>query len=154
MKFSAATATALSTIAMAGALRAQPGPTPNRVFACSLGAKSVSVTASGDQLTYSFGTVAHTELRIVASASRKNVFFRTDRYAGPQQQLRFVNGDYSYIVYSMAGNAETEAQSVSRLVVTRNGKRIADMPCSIYSEFGVGFDYGTLPRDTESDSAM
>ncbi|RYY07217.1 MAG: hypothetical protein EON55_21900, partial [Alphaproteobacteria bacterium] len=141
MKFVAASATALSIIATAGALRAEPGTASHRVFACALGAKSVSVTASGNQLVYSFGTAAHTELRVVASASRKNVFFRTDRYAGPQQQLRFVNGAYSYIVYSMAGNAETEAQSVSGLVVTKDGKKVADMPCSTYSELGGGFDY-------------
>ena len=81
-----------SVTAMAAAAKAQPAGAPHQVFACALGSKSVSVTASGDQLTYTFGTPARTELRIVGSASRRNLFFRADRYAGPEQQLRFVAG--------------------------------------------------------------
>ena len=111
-------------------VRAQPRGVPQRVFACSLGRKSVTVTAAGSKLIYSFGTPAHTELQVVASAKRGNVFYRWDIYDSPEQQLRFVAGPYSYI------------------------RRVVDMPCSPDAEFGAGFDYSTLPEDTESNSAM
>ena len=110
--------------------RAHPQDAPQRVFACSLGRKSVPVTAAGPQLTYSFGTAARTELHIVASAKRGNVFYRSDIYASPEQQLRFVAGPYSYIVYSMDGDPRKDAKAISGLLVAKDGKRVADMPCS------------------------
>jgi hypothetical protein len=135
-------------------VRAQPRGAAQRVFACSLGRKSVSVTAAGPRLTYSFGTAAHTELRIVASAKRGNVFYRADIYDSPEQQLRFVAGPYSYVLYSLEGNPRKDAKASAGLVVTKDGKRVADMSCSGYAEFGAHFDYSALPQDTESYSAM
>ena len=41
---------------IASPVRAQSASRPQRVFACPLGKKSVSVTAVGDQLIYRFGT--------------------------------------------------------------------------------------------------
>ena len=63
-------------------------------------------------------------------------------------------GPYSYIVYSMDGDPRKDAKAISGLLVAKDGKRVADMPCSPHAEFGVGFDYSALPQDTESNSAM
>lgn len=127
---------------------------PQSVFTCSLGKKTVSVTATGSQLFYKFGTPFNVEMSIVASAQRDNVFYREARYAGLEQQLRFLNGHYSYIVYDMEGNAETGVSPMSGLVVMRGTTVIADMSCRHYAEFGPGFDYDSLPQDTEQYSAM
>jgi hypothetical protein len=127
---------------------------PQPVFACSLGKKSVSVTAQGDQLTYTFGTKAKTEMSIVGSADQKNVLYRQARYAGMEHQLRFVNGDYSYIVYNMEGNGRSGASASSGLVVMKGTETVADMHCAHYAEFGLGFDLSSLPEDTDDYSAM
>ena len=147
-------ATMVSATVMAAAATAQPASASHNVFACALGGKSVSVTAAGNQLTYSFGTREHTELRIVASASRGNVFFFSGYYAGLEQQLRFVAGPYSYTVYSAGGNAKTGSHPIAGLVVTKDGKQVADLPCSTYAELDGSFNYGSLPQDTEDHSAM
>ena len=68
--------------------------------------------------------------------------------------MRFVAGPYSYTIYSMEGNARTDARAVSGLVVTKGNKRLADMPCTSYAEFGADFDYASLPEDTKENSAM
>jgi hypothetical protein len=132
---------------------AQP-TAPQRVFACALGKKSVSVTAEGDRLTYTFGTAAKTEMSIVGSAALKNVWYREARYAGMEHQLRFVNGDYSYIVYNMEGNGRSGASASSGLVVMKGKETVADMPCAHYAEFGLSFDLRALPEDTDDYSAM
>lgn len=97
-------------VSLAGA---KPTDPPRRLSACSPGGKSVSLTAVGDQLIYAFGTPSRMEMSIVASAVRKNVLYRADRHAGMEHQLRFVNGPYSYVVYSMDGNVRTGATPVS-----------------------------------------
>ena len=154
------TACALVPLAIAAAcgatvVHAQPREASQRVFACSLGGKSAIVTLAGRQLTYTFGTAAHTELRIVASAGRGNVFYFGDVYDSPEQQLRFVAGRYSYVVYSLEGNPRKGAKALSGLLVVRDGKRVADMSCNPHAEFVGGFDlFPTLPQDTESNSAM
>jgi len=132
---------------------AQPAA-PQPVFACSLGKKSVSVTAEGVRLTYIFGTAAKTEMSIVGSAALKNVWYREARYAGMEHQLRFANGDYSYIVYNMEGNGRSGASASSGLVVMKGKETVADMPCAHYAEFGTGFDLRALPEDTDDYSAM
>jgi hypothetical protein len=124
------------------------------VFACSVGKKAVSVTQDGGRFTYTFGAPGRADISIVGSAAQKNVFYREDRYAGMEHQLRFSNGEYSYIVYNMEGNDRTGAAASSGLVVMKGTKTIADLPCARYTEFGVGFDYNTLPADTEAYSAM
>jgi hypothetical protein len=124
------------------------------VFACSVGKKAVSVTEEGGRFTYMFGAPGKPDISIVGSAAQKNLFYREDRYAGMEHQLRFINGEYSYIVYNMEGNDRTGAAAISGLTVMKGTQTIADMPCKRYAEFGVGFDYSTLPADTEAYSAL
>ena len=126
----------------------------NRIFACSLGKKSVSVTAVGKQLTYKFGTPTNTEISIIGSAGEKNVLYREDRYAGMEHQLRFVNGRYSYVVYNMEGNRMTGVSPISGLIIKDGTKTIGYMACVHYSEFSIGFDYTSILEDTEDYSAM
>jgi hypothetical protein len=158
MKFNKGCAAVIVGAAMMGCLtfpvRAQPGGVPQPVFACSLGKKSVFVTAVGNQLIYKFGTPTNTDMSIIGSADRKNVLYRADRYAGMEYQLRFVNGPYSYIVYNMEGNGNTGARAVSGLLVMKDTKTVARMSCTRYAEFSANFDYSSLPEDSEDYSAM
>jgi|GEM_PF-3546622 len=124
------------------------------VFACSVGKKAVSVTQEGGRFTYVFGAAGKADISIVGSAAQKNLFYREDRFAGMEHQLRFTNGEYSYIVYNMEGNGQMGAAAISGLTVMKGMTVIADMPCKRYAEFGVGFDYTSLPADTAAYSAM
>jgi hypothetical protein len=125
-----------------------------KIFGCSLGKKSVLVTSTGSLMTYRFGSSASVDITIVGSALRRNLYYRAARYAGMEYQLRFANGPYSYIVYSMEGNGNTGTNPVSGLVVMKGTKRIAEMSCVRHAEFSTGFDYDSLPEDDESFTAM
>lgn len=74
---------------------------PKVLFTCAIGAKTVSVTATGKNLIYRYGTAKKDEMTIVGSLAAKNVFQMAQRYASMEYQLRFTNAGVSYIVYSM-----------------------------------------------------
>ena len=158
MKFggrSAIIAAAAATMAcLAPLLGAKAEQAPHSVFACSLGRKSVSVTSVGNQLTYSFGTPGHTEISITGNGGQGNVLFREDRYANTEYQLRFMKGEFSYIVYSMAASRVAGTAAVSGLTVRKGAKTVADMPCTRFTYLKPVFDYDSLPVDTEEYSAM
>ena len=101
MRFGGRSAIVAATACLASLLGAQAAQAPKSAFACSLGKKSVSVTSVGKQLTYRFGIPGRAEISITGSASQGNVLFRQERYANMEYQLRFANGEFSYIVYSM-----------------------------------------------------
>lgn len=141
------------SLATASNVDAQAG-TPKKVFGCSLGKKIVSVSAVGNRLTYQFGTPAKIEMTIIASAAQGNVFYRMDRYASMEYQLRFVNGPYSYIVYSMGASQRAGSNDVSGLTVMKGKQEIASMNCTRFSELNLPFAYDQLPEDSEEYSAM
>lgn len=132
----------------------QPAHAPQRVFACSLGRKSVSVTAAANRLTYRFGAPGHPELSIAASPGQGNVHKWSGRYAGMEHQLRFTRGEYNYTVYSVNGNSVAGASAASGLVVTRGTRTIADMSCARAVELYLPDAYGWPPEDTAEHSAM
>ncbi len=127
----------------------------SRVFDCSLGGKRVSVTKSGDRFTYHFGTAAKDDMSITGDHSAANIFQMEQRFTGPESQLRFTNGEFSYIVYSAEANANVGARSTAGLVVMRGTKVISHKLCSRFTEMHT-FDNGflSLPEDTETYSAM
>ena len=141
---------ALTAVAPANAQAGRP----NTLFACSVGKKNVSVTAVGTDLIYRFGAADKVEMSIVGGPESGTVYWMAQRYAGMEYQLRFKNGDYSYIVYSMEGNGNTGVSPVSGLVVMQGAKRLADLSCTKHAEFGVSYDFDKLPEDTEAYSAM
>lgn len=144
-------------IALTGAAPAYAATADQRetVFSCQLhGGKTVTVTVRGEQLTYRYGMPRRAELRITAGPSDGKALFLQQRYAGPQRQLRFTNGEYSYIVHYMGAPPEL-ANSFSGLVVMRGGQRIFDRRCTQYREFEAGWDVlHRLPEDREEWSVM
>lgn len=145
---------AMALLCSAGAATGQSAGTPQRVFACWLGAKGVSVTRVGGNLIYAYGAPGRTELSIIGNARAGNVHQLTQRYAGTEFQLRFSSGAYSYIVYAAAGNARTGAHAVSGLVVMRGQRRISDKTCVRFAKFSNTEYLLDVPEDNEDYSAM
>jgi hypothetical protein len=124
------------------------------VFTCSIGKKMVSVTRADGRLTYHYGTGNKDEMSIVGIPSSGNVFQMTQRFAGMEYQLRFRNGEYSYIVYDSEGNGRVGAAATSGLVIMQGTKQISDRSCSRFAEFAVSLDSLGIPEDTDAFSAM
>jgi hypothetical protein len=125
------------------------------LFECVLDdGKRVRVAAEGDRLTYTYGLNDDVEMMLPASAAQNNLFYMSQRFAGMQYQLRFANGDTSYILFSAEGNGNSGAQASSGLVVMRGTETIDNHACRQHAEFSADFDYSTLPQDTEDYSAM
>ena len=144
-------ASLVATVAVSARAETKPSP----VFACSVGGKRVSVTKSGDRFVYHFGTAGKDEMSIVGDPAAGDIFQMSQRFAGPENQLRFKNGDFSYIVFSAEGNPSVGARSIAGLVVMRGTKIISDTLCSLFTEVNT-FDNGfsSLPEDTADFSAM
>ena len=143
---------ALLALAPASAFCAQG--IPATVFTCTIGKKAVFVTHADGRLTYHYGTGSKDEMAIVGIPGLGNVFQMTQRFAGMEYQLRFKNGEYSYIVYNSEGNGRVGAAAISGLVIMRGTKQISDRSCSRYTEFAVSVDSLGVPEDTDAYSAM
>lgn len=144
------------SLAFALALAAAPEP----VFACSFGAKHLTVTQQGDALVYRYGTTTKAELQVVADAKSGRVFYHRTLYArGEDQTLRFVNGDTSYIVYahwtapSMGITEESSSPEVyyGGLIVRRGDRTLSSRSCTDDNgdmrEWPI---FKTLPQDEEN----
>ena len=143
---------ALIALGSASTVRADVGSTT--VFTCSIGKKTVSVMQADGRLTYHYGTGINDEMSIVGIPSSGNVFQMTQRFAGMEYQLRFRNGEYSYIVYDSEGNGRVGAAATSGLVIMQGTKQISDRSCSRFAEFAVSLDSLGIPEDTDAYSAM
>ena len=124
------------------------------VFACSFQRGSVSVTVSGGQLTLRLKAPGKGDTVVTGTAAQRTVLYRQDRYAGLEYQLRFVSGRRSYIVYSMAGNRQTEAQPVSGLSVLLDRTLQSDLACAPHAEFTAARSDVSLPEDGPEYAAM
>lgn len=145
----------LASVAATGVASARAETKPSPVFACAVGAKRVSVAKAGDRFVYHFGTFGKDEMSIVGDPAAGNIFQMSQRYAGPENQLRFTSGEFSYIVFSAEGNPSVGARSIAGLVVMRGSKIVSDNLCSRFAELNT-FDNGfsSLPEDTADFSAM
>lgn len=123
------------SLLVALALAAAPEP----VFDCAIGARRLTVTQQGKALVYRYGTRQKAELRLVADAASGRLFYHRTLYArGEDQTLRFVNGDYSYIVYahwtapSMGMTEEGGSPEVAYggLIILKDGTQISSRRCN------------------------
>lgn len=147
-------AIALAVVMLPGLVPAARGAAgPVMLFACTVGNKTVSVSRTGDQVIYHYGTRGADELTIVGTPTSGNVFQMAQRYAGMEYQLRFTNGEFSYTVYASEGNPRVGAHAISGLVVTKGAQRISDKACAPYAELMLPDDL-KIPEDTDAFSAM
>ena len=126
----------------------------SQLFTCKLGAHAVSVTDDGGQLDYRYGTPGKDEMSIIAPAKSGRVLQMEQRFAGMEYQLRFKNGEVSYIVYSSEGNGRSRAAAVSGLVVMKGAKVLSDKSCSPYADLMLPPASDGVPQDSDFYSAM
>lgn len=131
----------------------QPAGRGRTIFSCRLrGAKIVTVTGGGGRYVYRYGTARRPELTIVGTAANGKVFKQTATHGGAYDiQLRFVRGEYSYIVHSFPRNDIVDNVPTSGLMVFRGGRRILDRDCSPWARisFGDFEDLYELPDNPE-----
>jgi len=129
------------------------------VFHCSFGAKQLTVTQQGDALVYSYGTKGKTEMRIVADAASGRVFYNRRLYPRAEDQtLRFVSGDYSYIVYAhwsapsmgMTEEGSTPESYYGGLHVWRGETELSSRRCISGGDMREWPIFKTLPQDDEN----
>ena len=82
------------------AILASGAPAPRTVFACQAGGKRITVTQRGDQLTYSFGPPGRPDISLAGDPQGGVFYHRTMYNRGEDQTLRFVRGQWSYIVFN------------------------------------------------------
>jgi hypothetical protein len=127
------------------------------VFHCSTGAKQVSVcasrtaTAQAGSLRYFFGKPgarAEITLPAKATAPSRSASADTVTYSGGGGAwLRFRSGEYAYTVFTATGRSGYDGPRWDRegLLVERQGRRVAYLPCRTAAESQLGPDlYGTL----------
>jgi hypothetical protein len=141
-------------IPFGSSLAAAADATSAKAFACSIGAKQVSVTTENGRLVYRYGTANKVEMSIVGVPASGNIHQMTQHFAGMEYQLRFSNGEYSYIVYDSEGNGRSGAAAASGLVVMRGTKLISARQCSRFTELAMPPDALAIPQDTDTYSAM
>ena len=112
------------------------------------------MTRADGRLTYHYGIGIKDEMSIVGIPTSGNVLQMTQRFAGMEYQLRFRNGEYSYIVYDSEGNSRVGAAASSGLVIMRGTKQISERSCARFTEFAVPLDSLGFPEDTDAYSAM
>lgn len=125
------------------------------VFSCSVGQKTVSVCSSGASVQYRYGPLGHTELRYPEELRPLNSYVSLGHLvfsSGEARYLRFVNGDYQYIVYSGDGRGWTQ----EGLVATKKGKVVSAKICdSIASiELSVAERLPLLTDDEDTASSI
>lgn len=134
----------LATFFLAPASMASTAPGPT-IFACQLsGGKIVTVTGSDAGFVYRYGTARKPELTITGTLAGKNLSKRLEVHGGDiDAQLRFVSGEYSYIVHSFPRNKIVDNQPVSGLKVFRSNKKISDRACKPWAKISFA-DYEDL----------
>ena len=133
---------------------AQAADAPRPLFTCAMRRGSVSVTELGGTLTLRLRLPGKPDTVVTGDVEHRTVLSFQDLYAGQERQLRFIDGPRSYIVYTMAGNPQTGAQSVSGLSVALDRKLTLGQPCSHYTEFTDAWSELSLPEDSAEYSAM
>jgi hypothetical protein len=143
---------ALTALGPASTVRADG--VPATVFTCAIGKKTLSVTQADGRLTYHYGADGKDEMAIVGVPASGNIFQMSQRFAGMEYQLRFTNGEYSYIVYDSEGNGRAGAAASSGLVIMQGTKQVSDRSCSRFTEFAISLDSLGIPEDTDVYSAL
>ena len=116
-------------------------------FSCSFGANRVIVTSLGGNLVYRYGSRNADELTIVQEPQKRNVFSFHDMAARSElRSLRFVNGAYSYMVFSFF-QAGRDAKDEAGLAVFKGSKLLSQRMCKTYGEFAGEEGLDRLAKD-------
>jgi hypothetical protein len=127
---------AIGTAAAKPKAKAHPAPRAPTLFSCRLrGGKVVTVTGTEGGLVYRYGAPGRPELTIVGKPADKNIFYAIAVHGGDWDKLlRFVKGEYSYIVNSFPRNEIVDNVPISSLIVFRGSKKILERDCSSWAD--------------------
>jgi hypothetical protein len=149
----------LAIMAALAMLTAAEPPAPRAVFHCTMGTYQVTVEQVGDRFHYRYTGPSGTELALTAMVGSPRLMWHHGLFArGSQESLRFVNGRFSYAVYSdhqlpmQDYSASTENEPVfygdtaeaAGLVVLRGSRVIAHHRCD--DDAFVSVDWSTEQR--------
>ena len=128
---------------------ANPAATPGQVFSCSLGAKSILVTASGKSLVYQYGSVGAPEMTLVGDVNRGNVKYKLETFNhSAETELRFSNGAYSYVLFSHYSTPDYSGKGAvdrSGLAVFRGSQKLSDKTCRGGKGFSPSYNFDWIP---------
>lgn len=103
------------------------------IFSCNTGKKTVSVCGKQKTLTYEFGAIGKSELKIkVKNPTGDTLMFS----GGGGAYLRLPNGGYNYVLYIGSGR-EWEKEG---LVLEKNGRLINFFECKDSAITAIGMD--------------
>jgi hypothetical protein len=146
---------AAAALAAPGVAWAQSGSGQSTLFECTLrNGKTVRVTEQGGNFFYDYGTRNRRELSLRGSARSGNVFFLHQRFYATFTQIRFTNGQHSYIVHELPAHQSGDPAGHSGLMVLRGRRVISNQTCRRLTEFRGWSQLEALPEDPESWSAM
>jgi hypothetical protein len=120
-----------------GAIMASGTPAPQTAFACRAGGKRIAVTLSGNRLTYSFGPPGRPEISLTGSPNGGVFYHRTMYSRGEDQTLRFVSGQWNYILFNrwqapqqLKSERIEPEYNVSGVLVMSDGKLVRRIDCN------------------------
>jgi hypothetical protein len=139
-------------LTLAAALLLAP-PATDTLLSCSTGAKRIEVTSDGTNLTYRFGKPGKPELTLTGNAKSGTVFYHRTLYArGEDQTLRFVSGDYSYVVFASYYAPDGGGAEISRagVVILEGEREIGRAICKPDGDMREWPIFETLPKDEQN----
>jgi hypothetical protein len=120
------------------------------IFSCRLpGGRIATVTGIAGGMVYRYGPPGRPEITILGTPANRKLFHMIAVHGGDWDiQLRFVKGEYSYIVDSFPRNEIVDNVPVSSLTVFRGGKKILERNCSPWAEISLGdIDLSEFPEN-------
>ena len=119
------------------AIIASSASAPQTVFTCRAGTRRIAVTLSGDRLTYSFGPPGRPEISLTVDPQGGVSYHRTMYSRGEDQTLRFVSGQWSYVLFNrwqapqrLSNDRITPEYNVSGVLVMKQGKLVRRIGCN------------------------
>ena len=128
-------------------------------FSCSTGKKIISVCAAKDldtakgYMQYRFGPKGAPEIQVPAERNHPNPLVQSGTLSfsgGGGAYLRFLKGDFRYVVYTATGKGWGEKSGVA---VEESGKLIANIKCKGPVQSSIGsalFEQAGLPADEKA----
>ena len=124
---------------------------PGGRYSCAVGKRQATVSRAGAQLIYTFGPLGQPQIRIVGDPKAGTVSYLHSMYPHAEhQQLRFRNGDYSYVLYARWASpnvvTQTGGEDSRGLLIFNGTRRVARLNC-IGDGWPADEVFGTLPSD-------
>lgn len=129
--------------------KSTPAEEDTQIFTCDLGQSTLTVSAKGDQLSFSYG-----DTQIVGHRNSGNIAYHHEMWPHAEdKQLRFNDGDNSYVIFNRWASPNYEGESAvdyAGLLILKGYDKIDLQLCHDSGAFSPDFDLATLPDDGEN----